>query len=164
MSAVPPAASLEIIGGDPGGARVEELAALARAHGVADRVRFHGFVPHGAVSELYRRADCLVLPNRRTVIGGFFSSPIKLFEYMASGVPIVASDLPAIREVLRHGENAVLVEPESPAALAAGIRAVLDDRARGADLAARAREDVAPYTWEHRADRLVNFFREVGAS
>lgn len=162
MSEAPGGTSLEIVGGDPAESRVEELAALARAHGVAERVRFHGFVPHGAVAGLYRRADCLVLPNRRTVIGGFFSSPIKLFEYMASGVPIVASDLPAIREVLRHRENALLVTPESPAALAAGIGTVLGDRTLGAALAARAREDVAAYTWERRTDRLVQFFEEVG--
>lgn len=162
MGAVPPGAVLEVVGGDPAGSRVAELAALATAQGVGERVRFRGLVPHGEVAALYRRADCLVLPNRRTVIGGFFSSPIKLFEYMASGAPIVASDLPAIREVLRDRENALLVAPESPAALAGGIATVLGDRLLGAALAARAREDVAAYTWDRRTDRLVAFFQAVG--
>jgi glycosyltransferase involved in cell wall biosynthesis len=163
MGKVPAGAMLEVVGGDPAGSRVAELAALARAAGVADRVRCRGLVPHGEIAALYGRADCLVLPNRRTVIGGFFSSPIKLFEYMASGVPIVAADLPAIREVLRHRENALLVEPESPPALAAGIATVLGDRPLRAALAAQARADVAAYTWERRTDRLLAFFRDAAA-
>ncbi len=162
MRDLPAEASLEIVGGDPGGSRLGALETFARGEGVAERVRFRGLVPHGEVRDLYRRADCLVLPNRRTVMGGFFSSPIKLFEYMASGVPIVAADLPAIREVLRHRENAFLVEPESPAALAAGMAAVLGDCALGAGLAAQARTDVAAYTWDRRTDRLIEFFSALG--
>ena len=53
----------------------------------------------------------LVLPNPASAISTHFTSPLKLFEYMAAGRAIVASDLPAIREVLRDGENALLVTP-----------------------------------------------------
>ena len=65
-------------------------------------------------------ADVLVLPNPASAISNRFTSPLKLFDYMASGRPIVASNLPAIREILRDTENAVLVEPGNPDALAAG--------------------------------------------
>ena len=56
----------------------------------------------------------LVLPNPASAISSAFTSPLKLFEYMASGRPIVASDLPSLREVLRDGENALLVAPGNP--------------------------------------------------
>jgi glycosyltransferase involved in cell wall biosynthesis len=161
MAELPPHIHCEVVGGDSAGQRVAELSALARDAGVGDRIAFRGFVPHGAIGAAYRRADCLLLPNSRTVIGGFCSSPIKLFEYMASGVPIVASDLPSIREVLSHNENAVLVEPDSPRALAAGIRTVLEDSALASRLAARARREVPEFSWDRRTDRLVDFFRGI---
>ena len=83
------------------------------------------------------RADVLVLPNPASAISTRFTSPLKLFEYMAAGRPIVASDLPAIREVLTPTSNAVLVAPGDAAALAAGIRRVLADPALAARLAGR---------------------------
>jgi len=155
---------LEVLGGDVAGARAAEVAALAREAGVAGRVRFRGFVPHGEIHAVYRHADCLVLPNRRTVRGGFFSSPIKLFEYMASGVPVVASDLPSVRELLRHRENAILVEPDSPTALAAGLSEVLENRTLALRLANEARENVRDFSWERRTDRLVQFFERMGSA
>src|SRR5262249_13241169 len=64
-------------------------------------------------------AAVLVLPNSRAEpISARYTSPLKLFEYMAAGRPIVASDLPSLREVLTGGRNAVLVPPDDPGALA----------------------------------------------
>lgn len=69
---------------------------------------------------------------------------MKLFEYMASRVPIVATDLPTIREVLRHGENTWLVEPGNPKALAEGIQRLLEERELALALATRAAAEVPP--------------------
>jgi glycosyltransferase involved in cell wall biosynthesis len=84
---------------------------------------------------------------------------MKLFEYMAAGAPIVASDLPALREVLRHGENAWFVAPGDVEALAEGIATLLCDPPLAARLAAQARQDVEAYTWETRARWI---FQAVG--
>src|SRR5690606_28470778 len=94
------------------------------------------------------------LPNRRTHISDRYTSPLKLFEYMAAGRPIVASDLHALREVLRHDENALLVAPDSPAALAEALRRLIDGRELSRRLAQRARQDAAEYGWDTRALRL----------
>jgi glycosyltransferase involved in cell wall biosynthesis len=106
------------------------------------------------VAAFLQKADVLVIPNLPSRISAAYTSPLKLFEYMASGRPLVASDLPALREVLRPDDNAVLVAPGSINALAAGIRRVLEDAAFGARLAATARRDAAEYTWDKRAERL----------
>jgi glycosyltransferase involved in cell wall biosynthesis len=82
-----------------------------------------------------------------------------MFEYMAARVPIVASDLPALREVLRHDDNALLVPPGDPAGLAQGLTTVLADPALADRLATRARQDVARHTWQERAGRILRGLR-----
>jgi len=135
-------------------ARAEELHCAAR-------VTFTGLLPPAAVAARLRQADVLTLPNPASAISSTFTSPLKLFEYMASGRPIVASDLPALREVLRDGENALLVEPGSPQALTAGILRIKHDAALGRRLAAQAMVDAGQFTWARRAGRLEALFSEV---
>jgi glycosyltransferase involved in cell wall biosynthesis len=137
------------------------LEARAAALGISDRVEFTGHVAPSKVAEVLRRATILVLPNPASAISTDFTSPLKLFEYMAAGRPIVSSDLPAIREVLRHDVNALLVAPGDPGALAEGIRRLVTDRVLAARLARQALDDVKQYTWERRAERLEALFGEV---
>jgi glycosyltransferase involved in cell wall biosynthesis len=100
------------------------------------------------------RAHALVLPNTRTLMSERYTSPLKLFEYLAAGRPIVASDLAAIREVLRNEDNALLVEPGSPDLLAAAIRRLMGDVTLSERLAQRAFDEAAYYGWQTRAQRL----------
>jgi glycosyltransferase involved in cell wall biosynthesis len=79
---------------------------------------------------------------------------MKLFEYMASGTPIVASNVPAIREILDE-ESAYFVEPDNPAALAGGIEKALNDAA-SFERAKRARGRAENYTWLARAKRILS--------
>jgi glycosyltransferase involved in cell wall biosynthesis len=103
-------------------------------------------------------ADVLVLPNSgREVISREYTSPLKMFEYMASGTPVVATNLPSIQEILRDGENAVLVAPGEPQALAAGIEFVLCNVESAARIGRCARDDVVQYTWTERVRRIENF-------
>jgi len=126
------------------------------------RVRFVGHVPPSDVPAYQVAADVLVLPNSaKLAISREHTSPLKLFEYMAAKRPIVASDLPSIREILTDGVNAVLVEPDSPEALAEGIKRVLDDPEWAGGLAAQAYEDVQEYTWEKRARRILDRLEAV---
>jgi glycosyltransferase involved in cell wall biosynthesis len=83
---------------------------------------------------------------------------LKLFEYMAAGRPIVASDLPAIREVLHHEVDALLVAPDDPVALAAGIERLLADPVLARRLAAASLAAVPNYSWDRRAERLESLF------
>ncbi|MEK7179313.1 MAG: glycosyltransferase, partial [Patescibacteria group bacterium] len=94
--------------------------------------------------------------NPRSTYSRNDTSPIKLFEYMASGRPIVASSLPSIREILNE-QNAFLVQPDNPEDLKRGIEKALGDAAVARQCAARAREDVRPYTWEKRAEAMLGF-------
>lgn len=143
-----------IVGGHPGERDLGRLRELASARGVADRIEFTGLVPPGDVARWLAASDVLVLPNRATAVSASYTSPLKLFEYLAVGRPIVASSLPAIAEVLRDGENAILVPPDDAAALAAAIGRLSDDRALAVRLARQAFHDAAAYAWPARAKRL----------
>ena len=150
-----------IVGGHEGEPDLERLKAFAVELNCASRITFTGMVPPAQVAAALTEADVLVLPNRASAISNAFTSPLKLFEYMASGRPIVASDLPSLREVLRDGENALLVEPGNPQALVAAILRIKEDRPLGMRLADVARQDVRDFTWARRAERLDALFAEV---
>jgi glycosyltransferase involved in cell wall biosynthesis len=143
-----------IVGGHEKEPDLACVKALAEKLGIADRVTFTGLVSPPSVPPLLARATVLVLPNPASAISNRFTSPLKLFEYMESGRPIVASDLPAMREVLTPDVNAVLVAPGSAAALSTGIRRVLSNPELAARLAQTAAAGVLDYTWARRAERL----------
>jgi glycosyltransferase involved in cell wall biosynthesis len=120
-------------------------------------VRFLGFHPYRELADNQSAADVLVLPNSgKSDMSAKYTSPLKLFAYMASGKPIVASDLPSLREVLSE-KNAFLVKPDDPEALAEGIRYVLEHPEEAARRAEQALTDVKRYTWESRAKHILAF-------
>lgn len=121
-----------------------------------NNVTLTGFKSHSDALLFQKAADVLALPHSmKFVHSRYYTSPLKLFEYMAAGVPIVASDLPSHREVIRHGENGWLVKPDNPGALAQGIHSLLENNAVAQRLAKQATRDVQSYTWEQRASEIL---------
>lgn len=148
-----PAAELWIAGGET--ARIEHLKSLAVDLGCAGRLRFLGKIAPAERFRLIGECDICALPLLMTSIGSRYTSPLKLFEYMGMAKPIIASDLPSLREVMRHGENGWLVEAENPEALAAGITELLADPGRAAALGRQAGVDAAAYSWLNRAQQVL---------
>ena len=153
-----------IVGGHAAEPDLGRVRQRAGELGLADRVTFTGLVEPVRVAEHLARASILVLPNPASAISTSFTSPLKLFEYMAAGRAIVASDLPSIREVLTDGENALLVAPGDPAGVAAAIRRLIGDRALSEGLASAAFQAAGEYTWAKRAERLEALFEQVVAA
>jgi glycosyltransferase involved in cell wall biosynthesis len=143
-----------IVGGHPAEPDLDRLTARAAALGLSDRVTFTGQVAPGDVAAHLAAADVIVLPNSQSAISARYTSPLKLFEALAAGRAIVASNLSALAEVLTDGQNALLVAPDDAAALAAALARLVADPALARRLA-RAAYDAAPaYTWAKRAERL----------
>lgn len=124
--------------------------------GVSERVRFIGFVQQQVLAQYQRAADVLLMPFPDTPHYRSNMSPVKMFEYMASGKPIIATDLPTIREVL-HEHNAMIIPPGDSDALAGAVRTLINDSALGEKLAIQAKEEVARYDWSERARRILAF-------
>lgn len=147
-----------------GGTESDILAFREKARGLHN-VMVAGYKPHAEIPKYLKAADVLVLPNSQFSKTARFSaysrndtSPIKLFEYMASGTPIVASRLPSIQEILNE-ENAMLVQPDDPQELLRGIQSALENPARALSRAERALSDSKKYTWDKRAERILSFMR-----
>ena len=153
-----------IVGGHEAEGDRARLESRAVRLGISHRVMFTGHVEPSRVAALLQRSTILVLPNPPSAASTHFTSPLKLFEYMATGRAIVASDLPAIREVLQDDKNALLVPAGDPAALARAIERLTADREMAMRLARQALDDVADYTWERRASRLEALLDEVRAT
>jgi glycosyltransferase involved in cell wall biosynthesis len=132
-----------------------DLVRHARLIGVADRIHWLGKISHDRVPEVLAAGDIALAPYPD--LPHFAFSPLKLYEYLAAGIPVIASDVGQISGVLDHGRFGRLVTPGDPHALAAAVRAELSDPAGGRRAAARAREfALARHSWTERAQRILH--------
>lgn len=144
------------------GGTVEDLREKLGIGNPSKNVVCHGYQPPERIPKLRAGFDVLLAPYQRKVAvwGGngdtsAFMSPLKIFEYMASGRPMICSDLPVLREVL-NDENAILVSPDDVDAWVKAIERLRDNSSLGTKLAAAALSDFeANYTWDIRAERIL---------
>ena len=149
-----------IVGGIP-----PDLDRIRVAASDLPNVHVTGHLPPDDARQYLMAADVAVIPfSARQVIAREHTSPLKLFEYMAAERPIVASDLPSLREVLQDAHNALLVAPDDPSALAAAVTRLLADPALAARLAQAARLEVESRTWTRRAAAIREFLESTPAS
>lgn len=125
-----------------------------------NNVVFKGYAPRNEIANYLSAADVLVIPNSGLYNEtNLFTSPMKLFEYMSSGRPIVASATPTMREILNEN-NAILIEPDSPKALKEGILNVFQNNDLAELIAENSKKDVQNYTWLKRAEKISAFIKE----
>ena len=146
---------------------IERARRFCQSNGLSN-VHVVGFVTQSELPTYLYAGDILVLPNSRGHDWAETTSPLKLFEYMATRRPIVASTLPNVITVLRDMSNALLAEPDCPASFRALIERLLNEPQLGKAIAEQAFQDVQDYTWERRAERILQFvtnrLQEIGDS
>lgn len=138
------------------GGTEEDLADFRKRHGHRKRLLVLGHKPRRDMKYYLKAADVLVLPNSaKSPVSRFYTSPLKLFEYMASRVPVVASDLASFREVLSD-DTARFFTPDDPVDLTRAIRDLFARPEEGRRLAERAFEEVERHTWTARSRRILD--------
>ncbi len=164
LARLPDLSALIIGGSEASDPRRLELQARAVREGVANRIEWPGYLPPRAIPARLRSSDIAILPTRAVHGEEISASPLKLFEYMACGLPVVASDLPSIRDVIRDGENGLLFRDGDPDSLAAAVRRLLSSAPERERIADNAWRQAADYTWNARALRILSFIDEVAAA
>lgn len=143
-----------IVGGYP-----EDISRIESEIAVPNNVTFSGFVAPSEIPVYQTAADVLVATVAADTDEDYFS-PLKLFEYMAAGKPIVVSRKPEFEEVLTDGKNAMFVEPGSVDGLAETVDSLLSDPGRRTELGRQANVDAKQYDWCVRARRILDEIRD----
>jgi glycosyltransferase involved in cell wall biosynthesis len=138
------------VGGTP-----KDVQSFKARYGATANVHILGHMPHNEIPLWQRAADVLVLPNSGTArLSSHYTSPMKLFEYMASQTPIVLTDLSSAREVVGE-DSALFVSSDSSDALSKGITEVFIDQEKARARAKNARAHVGKHDWTMRAHRIT---------
>lgn len=141
----------------------KQLEKQLRKAGLNDHISIEPAVPHNQVPALIAQADVCVAPlgyNDRNVTQG--CCPLKVLEYMASGRPIVASNLPVVRELVCPGSEALLFNPDDPEDLAKQILTILDDPGLAAQLGASAAARAQScFTWQIAQAHLIQVYQRL---
>ncbi len=155
LSRARPDATLTVAGSGP---QLAELQALAAELGVSGRVTFTGRLDRDAMAAAYREADVLLNPSLVD------NMPNSLLEAMASGVPVVSTDVGGVPFIVTHERTALLVPAASPEAMAAAAARVLDEPGLAPALRAAGLAEVGRYTWPQVAPRLAAVYRAAVAA
>ncbi len=139
------------VGGNPA-----DVQAFAASYGDDPHIAILGHRPHDEIPYFLRAADALVLPNSaRSDDSRLYTSPMKLFEYMASGTSIVAADVPSLREVLDEN-SAEWADPDDAGSLLEAILRSFDTSRQGQKRSQDASAIVARFDWSERAKTTIN--------
>jgi len=144
---------LIVIGEDWGG--VERLRSLARSLGVEDRIVFRGLLSRDEVVRAYASAEVFVLPSLFEPFG------IVLLEAMAAGLPIVASKVGGIVDVVEDGKTGLLVPPRNPEALADALERLLSNPTMLDEMGDEGRMRAPAYSWDQLSPRILDVYREA---
>lgn len=129
-----------------------------------DNITFKGFIANRDIPEALCNQDVLLLPYQNTLIAkgedtGKVMSPLKLFEYMASGRVIAASDLDVLKEIL-NDTNCYFAVPDDALSWANIIRHIEENKEEAIAKAKKAKQDVKQYTWRNRAEKMIMLMNE----
>ena len=117
---------------------------------------FLGRKPHQDIPHYLKSADLLILPSNKKLSYWQYTSPLKLFEYMASGNPILASEIGSIKDIL-NGNNAFFFNPEDINNLVNKIKFIEKNYGKAETKAEKSLEDIKNYTWKKRANKILDF-------
>jgi glycosyltransferase involved in cell wall biosynthesis len=149
-----PTCNFLLVGGHP--EHVKKWRAVVNDRGL-DNTALTGFVNNSEVSKYLWAADILMMPYSKKCPTAEWMSPLKLFEYMAAGRAILATNLDAIKSVLTDNLDAVLVEPDNAESFKSGFKKLFADAALRDSLALNAKTKVRSFSWDQRVKNIIDY-------
>ena len=144
------------VGGTKGD--IEYYQTEARKLNIEERIKFISHVSQEILAIYQKTADILLMPFPYNKHYAYYMSPLKMFEYMVSKRPIIASKLPSIQEVL-NDDNALLVGPNNPREIACAIQKLRHDEELADKISGQAYLEGCRYTWKKRVEKILNFIK-----
>ncbi len=159
-----PDTTFHIVGGAP-----SDLAYWKNELKTLKNVVFYGHVPPGRVPDFLQNFDVLLAPYQRKVaVAGntgdtsAWMSPLKIFEYMATGKPMICSDMPVLHEILKDNENALLRAPEAVSDWTAALTFLRDNPKEATRIGKTAQDNfLSHYTWKKRAEEILKALKKI---
>jgi glycosyltransferase involved in cell wall biosynthesis len=143
-----------------GGANKEFFQEKLHIKNYAPRVTLAGTVSHDEVPQYLACMDIVLAPYPKLPF--WYPSSLKIFEYMAAGKAVIASDIGQVGEVIKDGENGLLIDPDVGAALLQKTVSLIENAALRKRLGVQARREVLEtYTWEQQAKKIIAIFEEI---
>jgi glycosyltransferase involved in cell wall biosynthesis len=149
-----PTARLTVAGSGPERQALERLASKLE---VADAITFTGRMDNEGMASLYKDADVMINPSLAD------NMPISILEALASGVPVISTDVGGIPYLVEHGKTALLVPMQNPQAMAVAIVSLLSDPGRAGKLRQAGLEAARQYAWTNVRERLLSVYQDVVA-
>jgi len=140
---------------------VKYLRELAIKHNVVSRIAFFGPVAPQEVITFVSTADLGIAAIENTCLSYYYCSPNKLFEYIAAGIPVVASDFPELRRIVEEFKVGCTFNPDDPKDIARAINWVLEDEQRLVELKANARKAAAVLNWDNEEKKLLAIYKRL---
>jgi phosphatidylinositol alpha-mannosyltransferase len=138
-----------------GGGNYRPFAVLAKEEGIEKHVIFHGWAEPSLLPAYYKSADICVFPSRHEGFG------IVILEAMASGIPVIASNIPSFQEIISDGIDGRLFKSGDAEALSKEITILYQDPCLRKDLAHNALEKARKYSWEKIADKYISLYKSL---
>jgi len=146
---------LFLVGG--GGKEKKRIEDIINKLDYREKIIIEGFIDQKELLNIMSVADIGVLPNKKTIESEEYTSPVKTFEYMAMGLPIIAAKLPSLTDLLVEYENCIFFKPENSKDLADKIILLMNDFKLRKKLSDNNLKKAKDYSWENRAGKIIEF-------
>jgi glycosyltransferase involved in cell wall biosynthesis len=128
------------------------------------RVQFLGFANRDQVKQIYSQSVAGIV-TLYPVVNYLDALPVKMFEYMASGIPVIASDFPLWKKILDEGDCGMCVNPKDPKKIAETIKAIFSNEDRANEMGQNGKRQVLnKYNWEIEKKKLIEFYQKLAAN
>ena len=124
-------------------------------------MKFHGFISRGAVKKVLERSK-IGLVTLHPTQSYLEALPVKMFEYMAAGIPVIASDFPLYKEILKDCDCAVFVDPLNPKAIAQAVSMLLNNESKAQEMGINGKKAVLEhFNWAKVEEDLYSLYKEL---
>ncbi|NPA71831.1 MAG: glycosyltransferase family 4 protein [Gammaproteobacteria bacterium] len=137
------------------------LRRLSEKLNLTNRVFFHPPVPQAELLHYTKGATVGVIPYRATSLNNYYSTPNKLFEYLMAGIPVVASDFPELRRIIKKYHIGLTFDPEDPKSIADAINTLLTNSRLYRQMKNNINEAIVHFNWEREAQKLLDLYKNI---